>query len=150
MTWKPHVTVAAIIEQDNQFLLVEEKVDGKLVLNQPAGHLESGESIIEAVIRETREESGCIFKPEYLVGLYRWLMPKKNRTYIRYSFAGEIEQTIQNAELDTDIIRTVWLSYDDICKHQSSLRSPLVMQCIDDYRSGQSFSLNLLKEINND
>jgi len=150
MTWKPHVTVAAVIEQDNQFLLVEEKIDGKLVLNQPAGHLEPGESIIDAVIRETREESGCVFKPEHLVGLYRWQMPDKNRTYIRYAFAGKIAQTIENAELDDDIIRTLWLSYDDICEQLSSLRSPLVKQCIDDYRSGQNFSLNLLKEIPND
>jgi len=149
MTWKPHVTVAAIIEQDNHFLLVEEKVEGKLVFNQPAGHLEPDESIIDAVIRETREESGCVFQPEYLVGLYRWKMAEKNRTYIRYGFGGNIKQVIEHAELDADIIRILWLSYDEIIEQQSSLRSPLVLQCIDDYRSGQRYSLNLLKDINN-
>lgn len=149
MTWKPHVTVAAIIEQDNRYLLVEENIDGKIVLNQPAGHLEASESIIDAVIRETKEETGCEFKPEFLTGLYRWEMPDKKRTYIRYGFGGKIIKQIENAILDPDIIRTLWLSYDDIRSNASSLRSPLVLQCIDDYRSGQPFPLSLLKDINN-
>lgn len=147
MIWKPHVTVAAVIEKDNKFLLIEEKVDGELVFNQPAGHLESGESIIEAVIRETEEETAGIFQPTYLTGLYRWQMPDKNRTYIRYSFTGNILRFIENQPLDTDIIRIVWLSYEEILQNQAALRSPMVLQCIKDYREGNRFPLSLIKDI---
>lgn len=149
MTWKPHVTVAAIIEQDQKFLLVEEIIDGQKVLNQPAGHLEDGESIIAATIRETLEETARHFTPEYLVGLYRWKMPAKDRTYIRYCFNGQASETIENMPLDTDILRTVWLSYDEIIKQKNALRSPLVLACVDDYRNGERYPLTMLKEIEN-
>lgn len=150
MTWKPHVTVAAVIEQHQKFLLVEENVEGRLVLNQPAGHLENDESIVDAVIRETEEETAAIFEPTHITGLYRWKMPDIDRTYIRYSFTGKIVRFIENQPLDTDIIRTVWLSYDEIMQNQSALRSPMVLQCINDYREGQRFPLSLIKDIAND
>lgn len=149
MTWKPHVTVAAIIEQDQKYLLVEEMVDGKMVLNQPAGHLEPGESIVDAVIRETREETACIFKPESLIGLYRWCMEKKDRTYIRYSFSGIITEILENQPLDDDIERTLWLSYEEIKTQPERLRSPLVLRCIEDHQNGQVFSMDILKDLGN-
>ncbi len=147
MTWKPHVTVAAVIEEHGKFLLVEELVDGKKVLNQPAGHLEPNESFLNAVIRETEEETATIFSPEYLVGLYRWILTEKNRTYIRLSFAGKILKTLENQPLDTDIIRTRWLTYEEIIQQKEQLRSPLVLECIDDYRQGKRFPLEFLKEL---
>ncbi len=147
MTWKPHVTVAAVIEEHGKFLLVEELVDGKKVLNQPAGHLEPNESFHSAVIRETEEETATIFSPEYLVGLYRWILTEKNRTYIRLSFAGKILKTLENQPLDTDIIRTRWLTYEEIIQQKEQLRSPLVLKCIDDYRQEKRFPLELLKDL---
>ncbi|MCK4708271.1 MAG: NUDIX hydrolase [Gammaproteobacteria bacterium] len=147
MTWKPHSTVAAVIEENNKFLLVEEIVEGKIVLNQPAGHLEPNESFLKAVIRETQEETATIFQPESLVGLYRWILPEKDRTYIRLCFTGKIIKTLENQALDTDIIRTRWLSYEEITQQKEQLRSPLVLECIDDYRQGKRFPLELLKDL---
>jgi len=147
MTWKPHVTVAAILEDRDKYLLVEELVDGIEVLNQPAGHLEPDESFLEAVIRETEEETATIIKPEFLTGLYRWILPEKDRTYIRLCFTGRIVKTLENQPLDTDIIRTHWLTYDEIIERKHQLRSPLVLNCIDDYRLGNRFSLELLKDL---
>lgn len=147
MTWKPHFTVAAIIEKDDKFLLVEELIDGHKVFNQPAGHLEPNESFFEAVIRETEEETANVFQPEKLIGLYRWKLESIDRTYIRLTFSGIITKTLENQALDTDIIRTVWLGYDEIIKHKKQLRSPLVLECIDDYRQGKHYPLELLKDL---
>ncbi|MDH5518077.1 MAG: NUDIX hydrolase [Gammaproteobacteria bacterium] len=147
MTWKPHVTVAAVIEKNSKYLLVEELVDGKAVLNQPAGHLEEHESFVDAVIRETEEETATLFKPEFLVGLYRWIMPQKDRTYLRLCFAGKIIKTLENQPLDTDIIRTRWLSYEEILLQTEQLRSPLVLECIEDYRQGKNFPMALVKDL---
>lgn len=147
MTWKPHFTVAAVIEKGDKFLLVEELIDGQKVFNQPAGHLEPNESFLEAVIRETEEETANVFQPEKLIGLYRWKLESKDRTYIRLSFSGIITKTLENQALDTDIIRTVWLGYDEIIKHKKQLRSPLVLECIDDYRQGKHYPLELLKDL---
>jgi len=147
MTWKPHVTVAAIIEKNHKFLLVEELVDGKKVLNQPAGHLEPDESFLNAVIRETEEETANIFQPEYLTGLYRWVLTEKDRTYIRLCFAGKITATLENQALDTDIIGNHWLSYEEIIERNNQLRSPLVLTCINDYRQGNRYPLDLLKDL---
>ena len=147
MTWKPHTTVAAVIEENGKFLLVEELAEGKTVLNQPAGHLEADESLFDAVIRETKEEAAVIFKPEYLTGLYRWVLAEKNRTYVRLCFAGQITQRLENQPLDDDILRTRWLDYDEIISRKDQLRSPLVLACIDDYRQGKHFPLELLKDL---
>lgn len=147
MVWKPHVTVAALIEQNGRFLMVEEKINGQLVLNQPAGHLEAGESILEAVIRETREETACVFQPEKIIGLYRWQMQTEDKTFIRYCIHGVITQQLENSPLDPDIERTLWLTYDELMAQKTRLRSPLVLHCINDYCSGQSYSLNILKDL---
>jgi len=145
--WAPDVTVAAICEQDGRFLLVKEraKSSNKIVYNQPAGHIEEGESIIEAVMRETREETCRHFTPQSLIGLYR--LPIENgKTYIRYTFFGSISDIDTSLTLDPDIISTHWMTHDEICKHEA-LRSPLVLKCIDDYLSGEQYPLSILREL---
>lgn len=139
--WFPHVTVAAIIEQENQFLLVRENLNPP-VLNQPAGHLEQNESLLQAVEREVLEETAHVFKPEYLVGIYRWTDPLK-QTFLRICFAGNVTEATSR-KLDPDILETVWLDRKSI--ENDKVRSPLVMQCIQDYLAGKKFDLSVLKE----
>ena len=145
--WAPDVTVAAICEQDGRFLLVEERAKSskQIVFNQPAGHIEQGETIIEAVKRETLEETCRHFTPESLVGLYR-LPLDSGKTYIRYTFCGSISDIDPNAQLDPDIITTHWLSYDELCAHPA-LRSPLVLTCVNDYLAGKRYPLEILCEL---
>ena len=146
MKWQPDVTVAAVCERGGYFLLVEErsKSSGEIVLNQPAGHLEDGESIIEAVVRETLEETGCRFSPEALVGLYR-LRLDSGKTYIRYTFCGSVSDPLEGYETDPDIIQTHWLSVAQI-ERQNNLRSPLVLACIQDYLEGNRYPLSILRD----
>jgi len=113
-------------------------------LNQPAGHLESGESLIEAVIRETNEETAWQFEPSALVGIYRWQHPTKQRTYIRYCFTGTVSNHDPEQKLDDDIHQALWLTHDELLARLADFRSPLVLDCIDDYLAGQRYSLNLL------
>lgn len=146
MIWTPRVTVAAVIEQRDRFLLVEELIDGQLVLNQPAGHLESGESLQSAIVREVWEETGRKFKPEALLGIYRWPMPDGQRTYMRFCFTGAVSKRFPEQKLDDDIQDTCWMDYTSLATHPN-LRSPLVLQCIQDYRANQRVSLDLLHEV---
>ncbi len=141
--WKPHTTVAAIAERNGKFLLVKEKVKGEIVFNQPAGHLNPGESLVEAVIRETLEETQYDFTPTGLQGIYR-LVPEQNSnsTYIRYSFRGKTG-TNHNGRLDDGIISAEWMSYDEIQSCREYHRSPLVMQSIDDYLHRQPCPLDI-------
>lgn len=145
--WQPDVTVAALCEKHGRFLLVEErsKSTQQIVFNQPAGHLEDGESLVAAVIRETLEETCCHFEPQALLGLYRYRAPN-GKTYIRYCFTGEISDVDSSYSLDPDIIRTHWLSLDTI-RASTSMRSPMVLQCINDYLAGNRFSLDTLREL---
>jgi len=145
MIWKPRTTVAAVVERNNQFLLVEEEINGKMTLNQPAGHLEPDESLIEAVIRETDEETAWQFEPEALVGIYRWVHPIKNETYIRYCFCGQVTQHNPEQALDGDIHRALWMTLEQIEARQAEHRSPLVLQCFQDYLAGHRYSLDLLR-----
>ena len=145
--WTPDVTVAAICELDGQFLLVEEraKSTGQIVFNQPAGHIEEGESVVEAVIRETLEETCRHFTPQGLVGLYR-LPIMGGKTYFRYTFFGAISDIDATATLDPDIIRTHWMTAEQIRNHDA-LRSPLVINCLNDYLAGKHYPLEILKEL---
>ena len=145
--WKPHVTVASVIEHDGSYLLVEETINGRQVLNQPAGHLEPGETLIDAVIRETLEETGWDFLPEYLINVYRLNLQEKGRTYLRFNFTGQAVKFNPDQELDTGIDRALWLSYDDIANAGSRHRSPLVMQSILDFTAGIRHPLSLLQDI---
>ena len=145
--WAPDVTVAAICEENGRFLLVEERAKSsqQIVFNQPAGHIEKGETIIDAVIRETLEETCRHFTPQALIGLYR-LPLESGKTYIRYTFCGSISEIDPNAQLDPDIIDTHWLTLDELRAHQA-LRSPLVLKCIEDYLDNKRYSLDILCEL---
>jgi ADP-ribose pyrophosphatase YjhB (NUDIX family) len=145
--WTPHLTVAAVIEEEGKFLLVEEHSEGKIVLNQPAGHVEEDETILEAVVRETLEESARRFQPEAISGFYRWRSPDNGITYLRLAFCGTHGKRDRDLSLDTDIITTHWLSLDELHQRRAQLRSPLVMHCIDDYLAGQRYPLELVEEI---
>ena len=145
--WKPHVTVAAVIEQHGRYLVVEERIDGKTVYNQPAGHLEPGESLIDAVIRETREETAWRFTPEALTGIYLWDQPGAPRTFLRFTFCGTHSHHHPEQSLDDGILRALWMSRAELAARPNQLRSPLVLSCIDDYATGKRYPLELLSVI---
>ena len=147
MIWTPHVTVAAIIEQHGRFLLVQERESGRAVLNQPAGHLEDGESLVTAVIRETLEETGWHFQPDVIIGVYRWRHPAKGITYLRVTFAGSGLSHDTNRPLDEAIEDTLWLSVAEIRRQIQMLRSPLVLKSIEDYLAGVRYPLSVLADI---
>lgn len=153
MTWKPHVTVAAVVQREDRFLLVEERIAGELVINQPAGHLEPGESLIDAVIRETLEETAWRFVPEYLLGIYQWTQPETQpetlaeaqRCFLRFCFAGQCGEQLRDRSLDEDIERTVWLTREELATRR--LRSPMVMHCVSDYLRGRRYPLDALTDL---
>jgi 8-oxo-dGTP pyrophosphatase MutT (NUDIX family) len=147
MVWKPDVTVAAVTERDGQFLLVEERASGRIVINQPAGHLESGESFIDAVIRETLEETGWTFRPQAVVGVYVWQPEHLSRTFLRVAFSGVLESHDPARPLDHGILRTRWCGRDQLLAQQAKLRSPLVLSCIDDYLAGARYPLELISHL---
>jgi ADP-ribose pyrophosphatase YjhB (NUDIX family) len=144
MPWSPHVTVAAVIERDGRYLVVEEAPDGVAVLNQPAGHVEFGESLTEAVRREVLEETARQFSPTGLVGIYQWTLPGSDRTYLRFCFRGTVSEPLPEAALDPDITATHWLQRAQIADGPLPPRSPLVLRCIDDADAGLSANLGLL------
>ena len=145
--WQPDITVAAICEHDGRFLLVEEraKSNNAIVYNQPAGHLEDGESLVEAVVRETLEETRRHFTPEAFIGFYRLSTPS-GKTYLRATFCGEVSAVDDSRQLDSDIIATHWLSLEQIEAHDS-LRSELVLCCIRDYVAEIRYPLEILREL---
>jgi ADP-ribose pyrophosphatase YjhB (NUDIX family) len=144
MVWKPHVTVAAIIEQNNRFLLVEEETANGLQFNQPAGHFEENEDLIAAVKREVMEETAWQFEPQHLIGIQLWRKHPAAPTFLRVCFSGCCHSHNPNQTLDTGIVATHWLTRDEIAEQQQRLRSPLVLICIDEYLQGQRYPLALL------
>lgn len=145
MSWRPRVTVAAVIERDGRFLMVEEETADGIVFNQPAGHLEEGESLVEAVIREALEETAHDFIPAGIVGLYRWRVPPDGDTYLRCCFHGDAPARHAERPLDPDIRRALWLDYAEL--RRAPLRSPLVLQAIEDYRKGRGYPLEMLVDL---
>jgi 8-oxo-dGTP pyrophosphatase MutT (NUDIX family) len=143
MVWKPDVTVAAVIERDGRFLLVEERIRGQLVLNQPAGHLEDGEALIDAVVRETLEETAWQFTPEALLGIYQWRSPRGHTT-LRFAFIGSVHGYDAARPLDAPIVTTHWLAREEIAQRSARLRTPLVLSCIEDYLAGRRLPLDAL------
>jgi 8-oxo-dGTP pyrophosphatase MutT (NUDIX family) len=142
--WKPRTTVVALCERDGRYLLVRESVNGDIVFNQPAGHLDPDETLLQAVVRETMEETRYRFTPTALQGIYRFKPDSEdNRTYIRFLFRGEVGERI-DGPLDQGIIAAEWLSYDEVCACRGQHRSPMVLQCIDDFRSGPGYPLDVL------
>jgi 8-oxo-dGTP pyrophosphatase MutT (NUDIX family) len=144
MTRGIDVTVAAIIERAGKFLMVEERAGTHLVLNQPAGHLEQGESLLAAVTREALEETGHRFEPEHVVGVYLWHSQDAATTYLRVAFCGAVEPSADVAALDEGIVAVHWLSRAQLVRRVHELRSPMVMRCIDDYLAGQRYPLDCL------
>jgi 8-oxo-dGTP pyrophosphatase MutT (NUDIX family) len=139
--WKPSVTVAAVIERDGKFLFVEELIDGRKVINQPAGHLDPGESLVTACAREVMEETAHRFEPTGLVGIYRWYYEPKDVTFLRFCFSGRLLGKTDRA-LDKEIIATHWLTLEEL-KASAARRSPLVLKCVEDYLAGRNYPLDL-------
>ncbi len=148
MVWKPNVTVAAVVERNGRFLLVEEQTERGLLFNQPAGHLEADESIVAAVVRETLEETAWEFVPEHLVGVYRWRSPGSEATYVRFAFCGRLGMHHADRALDTGIMRAVWLKPDEIRAGRERHRSPMVVRCMEDFLAGARAPLDLLVDYN--
>ena len=144
MVWKPNVTVAAVIERDGKFLLVEEETSQGVRFNQPAGHLEAGESILDAVKREVLEESAYHFVPQYLLGIYLWHPEDSDITYLRFAFTGKITGQDPDRLLDDGILQALWMTPDEIRATQARHRSPLILRCVDDYLGSKRYPLDLL------
>lgn len=144
MTWAPHVTVATVIERDGRFLFVYEESDGKKVYNQPAGHLDPDETLAEAALRETLEETGWTVKLTGVVGVNLYTAPSNGITYMRTTFIADAISQDQTRPLDTGIIEAVWLTYEELLARKDQLRSPMTLQIIEDYRSGRRFPLEVV------
>ena len=144
--WKPSVTVAAVIERRGRYLLVEEHTVDGLRLNNPAGHLDPGESIVQAVVREVLEETACTFTPSHLVGIYLARLQRSgdDTTYLRFAFAGRVGEPEPGRALDTPIVRTLWLTPAEIEARRERHRSPLLWRCVQDHLAGRRYPLGLL------
>lgn len=144
--WKPSVTVAAVIERDGRYLLVEEHTPEGLRLNNPAGHLDPGESPAQGVARETLEETAHTFTPHALVGVYlsRFQRGTQDITYLRFAFCGELGPLVAGRSLDHGIVRTLWLTPDEVRASAARHRSPLVLRCMEDHLAGRRYPLDLL------
>jgi 8-oxo-dGTP pyrophosphatase MutT (NUDIX family) len=148
LQWKTSVTVAAIVERDGRYLIVEERTADGLMLNNPAGHLDPGESPLEGVVRETLEESGRDFTPDALVGVYlsraQRTDPPSDVTFVRLAFTGDVSEPLRGRALDPEIVRTLWLAPDELRACVERHRSPLLMRRIDDHRAGRRYPLPLI------
>lgn len=142
--WKPNVTVAAVVQREGRFLLVEEHTERGALFNQPAGHLDPGESLLDGAVRETLEETAYTFKPAALIGIYHYHHAAKDITYLRFAFAGEVTGCDAARKLDAGIIRAVWLTPEEIRGSSERHRTPLVIRCMDDYLAGKRYPLELL------
>ena len=145
MTWAPHVTVATVVEREGRFLLVYEQAEGQRVYNQPAGHLEPGESLIDAAVRETLEETRWRVKPTALIGIDLYLAPANGVTYLRHTFAAQALNEYPEQPLDEGIIEPRWLTREELLARRAQWRSPLVIQAVDDFLSGNRYPLELLR-----
>lgn len=145
--WRPDVTVATVVERDGRYLLVEERVRGVLVVNQPAGHLESAESLQEAALRETREETGWNVELDALIAVYQWTSPEDGSAYVRFTFAARAHSPIPDARLDHGIERVLWLTPEELRDGPFRVRSPLVLESIADHRAGRRSPLDAVRLI---
>jgi ADP-ribose pyrophosphatase YjhB (NUDIX family) len=141
---RAEITVAAVIEHERRFLLVEEMIAGRLVFTQPGGHVEAGESVHDAVVREVLEETAWDFTPLYLLGSYLWTQSASGRVILRVVFAGSVAGHHRGRALDRGIVATHWLTHHQILGHADRLRSPLVLRCVDDYLQGRRLPLESL------
>lgn len=141
--WHPHNTVATIVVQDEKFLMVEELIDGHLVLNQPAGHLEANETLAQAAVRETLEETAWVVEPTAFLGLYQSNTVAGDISYIRSCFIAKPIRHFPDRALDSEIVQALWLSREEVQARKQQLRSPVVMQVIDDYLAGKRYPLDV-------
>jgi phosphatase NudJ len=143
--WKPSVTVAAVIEKDGRYLMIEEMTRDGLRINNPAGGLEPGESPIAGAVREALEETACHFTPQALLGVYLARNPDSERgpgvTYLRFAFCGTASDPVPGQALDSPVVRTLWMTADEVAAARDRLRGPLVLQCIEDHRAGRRLPL---------
>lgn len=147
MSWRPDLTVAAVVERNGRFLFVEERVGPRMVFNQPAGHVERGEHLIAAVIRETLEETAWTFVPQALLGLYVWDSPDRQRSFVRIAFIGDVHNHDPQRKLDRGIARALWLTRDEMIARNDRLRSPMVRQCVDDFLAHRRYPLEALQQM---
>lgn len=140
--WRPHVTVACVVANGDRYLMVEEEVGGRIVYNQPAGHLDEGESLLQAAVRETREETGWTVEPTHLIGVHQWRSSEHGDVIVRFSFAAKPVSHDPQLELDTGIRKALWLTRREITELEGSLRSPMILLSIDDWLGGQRLSLS--------
>ena len=145
--WQPDVTVATVVVRDGRLLCVEERSNGHLVINQPAGHLEPDESLLEAAVRETREETGWNVRITHLVGAYQWKAPETGRHYLRFAFAAEPVDEIPGATLDEGIVRAMWLTPQELQAEAARHRSPLVWRTVADFLGGSRHPLALVQQL---
>jgi 8-oxo-dGTP pyrophosphatase MutT (NUDIX family) len=145
--WTPHVVVACVVERDGRFLLVEERIEGELRMNQPAGHWEQGETLVEGAIRETLEESGWEVEPTHVLGLYHHDPVDLEYGFLRIAFVAKALRERANHQLDEGIERPIWLTRDEVVATLALHRSPMVLRCIDDYLAGQRFPLSMLNHL---
>jgi len=143
--WTPHVTVATVVVRDGRLLLVEEAIDGRQMLNQPAGHLEPDESLAAAAVRETLEETGWTVRLSAFIGTYQWTAPD-GTPFLRFAYAAEPVSHDPDRPLDDGILRALWLTPAELKADPDRLRSPLVWQVVEDYLAGQRHPLSIVKE----
>lgn len=144
MQWIPHVTVATVVEHNGRYLMVEEHCSGRLLFNQPAGHLEANESLQQAAVRETLEETGCTVQLKGLVGVGLYTSPNNGITYHRTTFFAELIAEDSDYQLDEGIERAAWMSYDEIVANAARMRSDMVIGTIDQYQNGHRYPLNMI------
>ncbi len=147
MQWMPHATVAAIVEEHGKFLLVEEVTERGNRYNQPAGHLEDNESLLEAVVRETLEETAYTFQPKALLGIYHWKHEHNDSTYLRFAYIGSVSNHQATLALDEGIVRTVWMTAAEMRDQAMLMRSPQVLKCVEDYLAGQHYPLTVVTHL---
>ena len=144
---RPAVTVAAVVERDGRYLMVEEETRAGRRLNQPAGHLESGESLADGAVRETLEETGWRVAPSHLIGIYTWSAGENGATFVRFAFAASAQAHEAHRALDEGIVQALWLTYDELVARRAEHRSPLVLRCVDDFRAGRRWPTELITEV---
>lgn len=147
MSWTPHVVVASIVERDGRFLFVEERIGGALVINQPAGHWEQGETLVDGAKREALEETGWEVEPLQLLGLYHFDPPDLDYGFLRVAFVARAVTQRRDHPLDAGIERALWLTREELATCRARHRSPLVLRCVDDYLAGQRFPLSLIAHL---
>ena len=144
--WRPHVVVATVIERDGRFLFVEEDIEGRIVINQPAGHLDPGETLPAAAARETLEETGWTVHIDQLIGIYLLATATPGKTFVRFAFAGTALHHDPQRRLDQEIVRALWFNRAELVAREPQLRTPLVLRALDDYLAGQRYPLTLLHD----